>query len=140
MRACVQPIYHIHLFPDIGATFCAYVFVYLANNMRSELGIVAATLAAASMVNALTPEGMLAAPRRGAAVANPSGVRGTRCSHIANTDKSPGICDLVQNELLVRGGFGDHRMGISQLDLRRNWSVEHRLEYLRGCLRWSDKF
>ncbi|KAK5943433.1 Dipeptidyl-peptidase 5 [Knufia obscura] len=35
--------------------------------------VAAAALAALPLVNAITPEGMLAAPRRGAAVANPSG-------------------------------------------------------------------
>jgi len=37
--------------------------------------VAVAALVALPLVNAITPEAMLAAPRRGAAVANPSGVR-----------------------------------------------------------------
>ena len=43
--------------------------------MKSKVRtIIAAALAALPLVNAITPEGMLAAPRRGVAQANPSGV------------------------------------------------------------------
>lgn len=45
------------------------------SKMKSVSHTVAvAVLAALPLTDAITPEGMLAAPRRGAAVANPSGV------------------------------------------------------------------
>lgn len=43
--------------------------------MKSKIRTIAtAALAALPLINAITPEGMLAAPRRGVAQANPSGV------------------------------------------------------------------
>lgn len=44
-------------------------------SFTQNLVAAAAAVAALPLVNAITPEGMLGAPRRGAAVPNPSGVR-----------------------------------------------------------------
>lgn len=50
--------------------------------MKSEIRSIAiAALAALPLINAITPEGMLAAPRRGVAQANPSAVGQIRVQH-----------------------------------------------------------
>ena len=50
--------------------------------MKSDIRTIAiAALAAPLLINAITPEGMLAAPRRGVAQANPSAVGQVRLQH-----------------------------------------------------------
>ena len=77
--------------------------------------IAAVALAALPITGAITPEGMLAAPRRGVALANPSGVN----TFLPNQNddkltKPEGLCHLHEHELLLRRFRGNDSVGTAQ--------------------------
>lgn len=74
-------------------------------------------LGALPLVNAITPAGMLAAPRRGVALANPSGVK-FLLQVISQAYQAIGLRHLYKHELLLRDPRTDDSMGTAQLDIR----------------------
>lgn len=79
-KVCIAPLgWWKHLLLSFACfVFTSLVVFFLleaASTMKFSLGtLVVAASTALPLINAITPDGMLAAPRRGAAVANPSGV------------------------------------------------------------------